>query len=211
MPTRLLRNVSVGLVGAVAVVAWADTMYSRSAADSSVISGAVSVAPRYAPQLSPERANRRQQRTREADPGNPCNSILCDKSRFDQMIATVASGYGVESALLHAIVAVESRYNPSAVSPDGALGLMQLMPATAKRYGVVNALDPEQNLRAGARYLRDLLEMFNSDTQLVIAAYHAGGSAVARYRNSIPPFRATMEYVSKVLDYYHMFRAASAN
>jgi soluble lytic murein transglycosylase-like protein len=88
---------------------------------------------------------------------------------------------------------------------------MQLMPGTAKRYGVENVFDPEQNLRGGAKYLRDLLEKFGSDARLAIAAYQAGELNVIRYQNSIPPFRTTIEYVSKVLDYYHKFRAAAGH
>jgi soluble lytic murein transglycosylase-like protein len=129
------------------------------------------------------------------------------KSRFDQVVEQTARTYGLESALLHAVISVESGYNPRAISPKGASGLMQLMPNTALRYGVANVLDPVQNLQGGAQYLRDLLKLFNSDLKLVLAAYNAGENAVVRYGNQIPPFRETAGYVPRVLGYYQQYRA----
>jgi soluble lytic murein transglycosylase-like protein len=108
----------------------------------------------------------------------------------------------VDAALVHAVIAVESRYNPKAISKKGASGLMQLMPDTAKRYGVADVFDPAQNIRAGALYLRDLLRMFDKDLKLALAAYNAGEHVVARYGNRIPPYRETEAYVPKVLAYY---------
>lgn len=201
-----LRYVSVGLTAAVAGVAWADTLYMHSTSDGSVYFASLPMVPRYAAYSSPERRDRRR-RPRQVSSGHSCSAGPCDKSRFDRLISDIADGYGIESALLHAVIAVESSYNPNALSPSGAAGLMQLMPGTAKRYGVDNALDPEQNLRGGARYLRDLLQMFGSDISLAIAAYHAGEMSVARNQNRIPPFGATMDYVLKVLDYYQKFRS----
>lgn len=136
---------------------------------------------------------------------------LYSKDNLDRLIAEVAQGYGVESALMHAIVTVESRYNPRAQGPDGAAGLMQLMPGTAKLWGVKDVFDPEENLRGGARHLRYLLDKFENNLQLVIAAYHAGELAVIRAKNSVPPFRKNLEYVSLVLSHYHKYRAALAN
>ena len=134
---------------------------------------------------------------------------LAAKGRFDQVVEQTALTYGLESALLHAVISVESGYNPTAVSPKGASGLMQLMPNTALRYGVTNALDPVQNLQGGAKYLRDLLKLFNSDLKLVLAAYNAGENAVARYGNQIPPFRETTGYVPKVMAYYQQYHAGT--
>jgi soluble lytic murein transglycosylase-like protein len=122
------------------------------------------------------------------------------------VVNEVSRIYGLESALLHAVISVESRYNPKAVSPAGAAGLMQLMPHTAKRYGVTDALDPRQNLNGGARYLRDLLRLFNNDTSLALAAYNAGENAVKRHGNRIPPYRETQRYVPKVLAFYQRYR-----
>ena len=122
------------------------------------------------------------------------------------MVAEVARAYGLDSALLHAVISVESRYNPKAVSKRGASGLMQLMPVTAKHYGVADLLDPLQNLHGGAKYLRDMMNLFNSDVSLALAAYNAGETAVVRHGNHIPPFRETMNYVPRVLDFYREYR-----
>jgi len=132
---------------------------------------------------------------------------LSAKARFDQVVDRTAQAFGVESALLHAVISVESGYNPSAISAKGASGLMQLMPETALRYGVADTLDPVQNLQGGAQYLRDLLVLFNSDLELVLAAYNAGENAVLRYDSRIPPFRETVAYVPRVMAYYQQYRA----
>lgn len=129
------------------------------------------------------------------------------KVQYDQIIAEVARTYGLDSALLHAVISVESSYISSAVSRKGAAGLMQLMPDTAKRYDVVNPLDPVQNLHGGARYLRDLMKAFNNDVNLTLAAYNAGKSAVVKHGNSIPPFRETMIYVPRVLALYRRYQS----
>lgn len=132
------------------------------------------------------------------------------KARYDRVVEEVSRAYGLESALIHAVIAVESSYNPKAVSKAGAVGLMQLMPGTAKRYGVADAFDPEQNLRGGANYLRDLLNLFGSDVSLALAAFNAGENAVMKHGNRIPPYRETLRYVPRVLDHYERFRAAAA-
>ncbi len=137
-------------------------------------------------------------------------SGLARKAGYDQIVDEVSRTYGLESALLHAVVSVESRYNPKAVSRAGATGLMQLMPQTAKRYGVTDAFDPQQNLAGGARYLRDLLRMFNNDLSLALAAYNAGEHAVIRHGNRIPPYRETLNYVPQVLGFYQRYQAALA-
>lgn len=132
-------------------------------------------------------------------------SGLARKTGYDQVVDEVSRTYGLESALLHAVISVESRYNPKAVSKKGAAGLMQLMPQTAKRYGVADAFDPAQNLDGGAHYLRDLLRKFNN-ISLALAAYNAGEHAVAKHGNRIPPYRETMDYVPRVLDFYRRYR-----
>ncbi|MFA5240783.1 MAG: lytic transglycosylase domain-containing protein [Sulfuricella sp.] len=132
--------------------------------------------------------------------------IRAGKVRFERMVEEVARAHGLEGALLHAVISVESQYNPRAVSRKGAAGLMQLMPATARRYGVSDSFDPAQNLHGGAKYLRDLLTLFNSDMSLALAAYNAGENAVIRHGNRIPPFRETRNYVPRVLDYYRQYR-----
>ena len=129
-----------------------------------------------------------------------------NKVQYDRIVEEVARAHGLDSALLHAVISVESHYNPRAVSKKGATGLMQLMPATAKRYGVSDLFDPAQNLHGGAKYLRDLLTLFNSDVSLALAAYNAGENAVIKNGNRIPPFRETRNYVPRVLDYYRQYR-----
>ena len=137
--------------------------------------------------------------------------VSLSKERFDQVVEQTALTYGLESSLLHAVISVESGYNPAAISPKGARGLMQLMPGTARRYGVADAMDPVQNVQGGARYLRDLLKMFNSDKHLAVAAYNAGENAVARYGNQIPPYRETVSYVPKVMRYYEHYQSGSVS
>jgi soluble lytic murein transglycosylase-like protein len=126
-------------------------------------------------------------------------------SRYARQIQAAAMAYNVEAALIRAVISVESGYNPSAVSRAGAVGLMQLMPETAKHYKVRDRHDPGQNIRGGAQYLRDLLRTFNNDLQLTIAAYNAGEQAVMKYGNRIPPYRGTLAYVPKVMMFYKQY------
>ena len=122
---------------------------------------------------------------------------------YHALIASTAKATGLQPDLLHAVVTVESAYNPRARSPKGAQGLMQLMPATAARYTVADPYDPEQNLKAGARHLRNLIAEFGNDLQLALAAYNAGEEAVRKYANRIPPYAETRDYVQRVLAHYH--------
>jgi soluble lytic murein transglycosylase-like protein len=125
-----------------------------------------------------------------------------NRKRFSGKIAEVASQYQVPEALLHAVITIESVYDPNATSRAGAVGLMQLMPATATRYGVHNRRNPTANLTGGTRYLKDLLIRFDNDIELALAGYNAGGNAVEKYGNQIPPYDETQEYVRKVLKLY---------
>lgn len=143
-----------------------------------------------------------------ADKTDPPHAVDTSKLPYDKIVRRVAHTYGVDSALLHAVISVESKYNPKAVSRRGAIGMMQLMPRTARHYGVTNLYDPAQNIRCGARYLRDLLDLFDGDVKLALAAYNAGETAVMRYGNRIPPFRETSEYVPRVLDIYRKYQTA---
>ena len=122
--------------------------------------------------------------------------------QFDSAIANAAKATALEPALLHAVIRIESNYNPHAVSPKGARGLMQLMPDTAKRFQVSNANDPTQNILAGARYLRELHRQFKGDLTLVLAAYNAGPNAIVKSGLKIPPYLETRQYVPKVLSIY---------
>jgi soluble lytic murein transglycosylase-like protein len=121
--------------------------------------------------------------------------------QFSRLIERHARGKGVDPALVHAVIRAESGYRPEAVSPKGAVGLMQLMPDTARRFGVSDPAHPESNVAAGTTYLRQLLDRFKS-VPLALAAYNAGEGAVIRYGNSVPPFPETMAYVSRVLRDY---------
>ena len=117
-----------------------------------------------------------------------------------------AQQYRLPSSLVHAVVTAESAYDPDAISKAGAVGLMQLMPETARRYGANNRRNPSENVNGGTRYLRDLLAMFNNDLKLALAAYNAGENAVKQYGNMIPPYPETRNYVNKVLSYYREYQ-----
>jgi soluble lytic murein transglycosylase-like protein len=130
--------------------------------------------------------------------------LLARAGQYDNLIESAASASAIEANLLRAVIVVESGFNPRAVSRKGALGLMQLMPATAARFGATNALDPRQNVTAGARYLKFLLDRFGHNVRLALAAYNAGEEAVERNGGQIPPFTETMVYVPKVLKFYHL-------
>jgi soluble lytic murein transglycosylase-like protein len=119
-------------------------------------------------------------------------------SRWDSAIEEHAAANRVRPELVHAVIQVESAYNPRARSNKGAMGLMQLMPDTAADLGVVNPYDPEQNIRGGVAYLRQLLDKFGGNEELALAAYNAGPGAVSRYGDNVPPYRETQQYVDKV-------------
>lgn len=121
-----------------------------------------------------------------------------NKTKYTDMITNAANKHRVDAKLLHAVIRTESAYNPNAISSAGAMGLMQLMPATAKRYGVSDRSDPMQNIDGGTRYLKYLLQLFDSDVNLAVAAYNAGENAVIRNNNSIPPYSETQEYVKRI-------------
>jgi soluble lytic murein transglycosylase-like protein len=119
-------------------------------------------------------------------------------SAFDDLIQEHASRYGIRADLVRAVIQVESAFNPYAVSNKGAMGLMQLMPATARELGVANPFDPAQNIRGGVTYLRQLLDRYNNDERLALAAYNAGPGTVDRSGQTVPPIRETRDYVSRV-------------
>lgn len=121
------------------------------------------------------------------------------KTEYDNLVRSIAHKYRVEHTLIHSIIRAESDYDRFAVSPKGALGLMQLMPATAIQYGVKNVFDPRENIEGGVKYLKDLIKLYNGNTKLVLAAYNAGQEAVKKY-NGIPPYRETRNYISKIMD-----------
>jgi soluble lytic murein transglycosylase-like protein len=132
--------------------------------------------------------------------------LLARAGQYDSIIEKAAIAASVEPNLLRAVIVVESGFNSHAVSKRGAVGLMQLMPATATRFGVSNIYDPRENVHAGARYLKFLIDRFGQDVKLALAAYNAGEEAVDRNGGQIPPFSETMAYVPRVLKIYRMLR-----
>jgi soluble lytic murein transglycosylase-like protein len=129
---------------------------------------------------------------------------------FDPYIESAAREAQVQPQLVRAIIVVESGFNPKAVSKKGAVGLMQVLPKTARRYGVSDAMDPKQNIIAGTRYLRDLIARYGNNLELVLAAYNAGADAVERYGKTIPPYSETRQYVPAVLSIYRALTGAHA-
>ncbi len=125
------------------------------------------------------------------------------KRQFMDLINQVAYRHQVDANLVHAVIQTESAYNSNAISSAGAVGLMQLMPDTARRFGVTDRHDPDQNVDGGTRYLRHLIDMFNPNLDLAVAAYNAGENAVIKYNNSIPPYPETRNYVKQVLALYN--------
>jgi soluble lytic murein transglycosylase-like protein len=135
------------------------------------------------------------------DPATPA-PVKID-APYSSIVQSASRIHGVEERLVHAVIWAESSYDAKAVSPSGAEGLMQLMPATAKHYGVRDSFDPAQNINGGVKHLRELLDRFEGDTELAVAAYNAGAYAVIRAGNRIPPYPETAKYVPKVIAYYH--------
>ncbi len=133
------------------------------------------------------------------------NQIEQSESLYNPIIYKAANEHDVELAMVRAIIMAESRYNNSSVSHRGAKGLMQLMPRTAKSLGVKDILDPEQNIHAGVRYYKSLLDRFDGDVKLALAAYNAGVTNVRRHKG-IPPFKETHQYIMKVLAYQHFYK-----
>jgi soluble lytic murein transglycosylase-like protein len=147
-------------------------------------------------------------RTKISPIASPLASAVAQANRdkIEEMIREVSSRYRVDPALVRAVIETESNWNSTAVSSKGALGLMQLIPGTARQMGVDNAFDPKQNLDGGVRYLHTLLERYNGDLDKALAAYNAGPGAVDR-AGGVPRYRETREYVQKVTDSY--FRPGS--
>lgn len=152
-------------------------------------------------------------------PGPALKKILYDKSivkvhrtsrekrmelLLHPIILRAANAHKIDSALVKAIIMVESRYNPRAISEKGARGLMQLMPRTAKLLGVRDSFNPEQNINAGVRHFKSLLKQFKGNVELALAAYHAGSTKVIKYQG-VPPYESTRSYIKKVFQYYQYY------
>ncbi|MGB7726437.1 MAG: lytic transglycosylase domain-containing protein [Candidatus Acidiferrum sp.] len=131
----------------------------------------------------------------------PIELPLTDKTPFERVIRAAAERYDMDADLIHCVIAVESNFNPKAVSPKKASGLMQLLPQTAAQYGVKNIFDPEENVNAGTRYLKELLAKYH-DLTLALAAYNAGPERVDQYGRRVPPYLETMKYVQRIAKSY---------
>jgi soluble lytic murein transglycosylase-like protein len=153
--------------------------------------------------------------SRPPAPFRACLETSCGKSAarpdpaWEQSITASAARHGLDPALIKAVMRVESSFNPLAVSPAGAQGLMQLLPSTASSLGLSNPFDPQQNIAAGSRYLRSMLDRNGGDLSRALAAYNAGPEAVRRY-GGIPPFAETQDYVQRVLYWYDQYRKPSS-
>jgi len=128
-------------------------------------------------------------------------------SDYDKDILTLSEKHDVDPYLVKAVIKAESNFNPNAVSPKNAQGIMQLVPETASDYGVINTFDPIENMDGGVRYLKDLLEYFDGDINLSLAAYNAGKGSVIKHGFTIPPYPETADYIAKVLGYYKLLKA----
>jgi soluble lytic murein transglycosylase-like protein len=125
--------------------------------------------------------------------------VAADRAwQYENLISEHARLNGVRSDLVRAVMQVESAFNPNAISPKGAMGLMQLMPATMRQYGVRNAFNPAENVRAGVAYLRNLLDRYSNNEELALAAYNAGPGAVDKHGQAVPPYRETRNYVARI-------------
>lgn len=141
--------------------------------------------------------------TELTESGEPYTAeMLARSAQYDPIIEKEAASNLVAPDLLRAVIIVESGFNARAVSRKGAVGLMQLMPETARRYGASNRYDPEQNVQTGARHLKSLIDRYGKDLKLALAAYNAGEKAVERYGRRVPPYKETEAYVPRVLQVY---------
>ena len=136
--------------------------------------------------------------------------VLTEKTPFEKVIRNAAQRYNLDADLLHCVIAVESNFDPKAVSPKNARGLMQLLPQTAALFGVKNIFDPEENVNAGSRYLHDLLTKYNNNLTLALAAYNAGPERVDQYGHRVPPYLETMKYVQRITKSYAKLKSANS-
>ncbi|HXX99416.1 MAG TPA: lytic transglycosylase domain-containing protein [Candidatus Limnocylindrales bacterium] len=140
----------------------------------------------------------------------PIKEPLSDTTPFQKIIRAAAKRYGVDADLIHCVVAVESNFDPNAVSRKNARGLMQLLPETATYLGVKNVFDPEENVDGGTRYLRELLGRYKNNLTLALAAYNAGPARVDQFGHHVPPYLETMKYVQRITKSYEKIRADAA-
>ena len=137
----------------------------------------------------------------------PNTAPLSDKTPFQKLIVAAAARYHLDPDLIHSVISIESNFNPKAVSPKNARGLMQLMPLTAQQFGVQDSFNPEQNIEGGTRYLSDLLHKYKNNLTLALAAYNAGPDTVDKYGHRLPPYLETMKYVQRITKTYAKLKA----
>ena len=142
-------------------------------------------------------------------PAHGALSPQLSKRPFHDEIVDAARRAGIDPALVHAVIGVESAYNEKAVSHKGAVGLMQVVPGTGRRFGIDNLLNPKANIRAGTQYLSHLMHLFDGDLRLALAAYNAGEYAVLRHGRTVPPYRETRAYVPRVMGIYEALLVAA--
>jgi Transglycosylase SLT domain len=140
----------------------------------------------------------------------PIEEPLTDKTPFQKVIRAAAERYSLDADLIHCVIAVESNFDPKAISRKNARGLMQLLPQTAAQFGVKDIFDPEENVNAGARYLHDLLGKYHNNLTLALAAYNAGPERVDQYGHRVPPYLETMKYVQRIANSYARIKANTA-
>jgi soluble lytic murein transglycosylase-like protein len=162
-------------------------------------------APTTEPVQAPQAETPAAKEAREAEAVLKRETLAQKRARYAPHIQAASEKSGVSAALIEAVITAESAFNPLAISRTGAVGLMQLMPATAARFGVTDRTDPAQNIMGGAKYLFFLLNKFDSP-KLAIAAYNAGEGNVMKHGNKIPPFKETQKYVPKVLSFFKKYR-----
>jgi hypothetical protein len=143
---------------------------------------------------------------RIADYNNLFNKSGNFKQRIENIIDVIGRKYNVDQYLIKSVIKAESNFNPDAVSPKNAQGMMQLIPSTAENYGVNDPFNAHQNIEGGVRFLRDLIEFFKGDLELVLAAYNAGPGTVMKYNYEVPPYPETQQYVKRVKRFYNEYR-----
>ncbi len=188
----LVRNLLISVLSCLAINAGAD-VYKYTAPDGRIY---------YTDEPRKGLSYKRIIKTKSRSAAKAIKFLSKNKKKYSPLISAAAKKYDMDEKLLHAVIRAESAYNPTAISSAGAVGLMQLMPATAERYGVKDRKNARQNIDGGTRYLKDLLKMFDSNLKLAVASYNAGEGAVKKYNNKIPPYPETQNYVKTVLSFY---------
>jgi soluble lytic murein transglycosylase-like protein len=194
---RFIAGIAAGVSLAAAFVPARADIYSFVDADGTTHYTNVPDDPRYRFLVATPK-----EKTESGDYYSP--AVLARAAQYDPIIEKAAANNSVQPDLLRALIVVESGFNERARSKKGAMGLMQLMPATARLYGATNAYDPKQNVHAGARYLRSLLDRYGKNVRLALAAYNAGEQAVDSAGGRIPPFKETQAYVPRVLKIFQI-------